>query len=287
MVLSLLREKFCVRDIASNKEPLVVLGNRLQIPLGPTGREPPLVIRCHSLHMTLRLLALFIRESEFTGLSEDAAAGYAWAEKWNDLRDGFEKKHSPDTWVTVYHKGKCLFHAGETHAFFDVIEHCQYGNREQYDYAVEMAQATFKKAGKSLLIEHESHVGYVQETIGDTIRLALVLRLPGQKATFTVLVQGAGDDELPPPDYKAMQIGADFIEAINRSVQAGFLQRKILDNKLSDTSQEGRQFKSLTKRIRELNNDIIRNENRYHVKYRPEKPDFKAIQDEAFHYISV
>ena len=79
-------------------------------------------------------------------------------------------------------------------------------------------------------------------------------------------------------------MGADFIEGINRSVQAGFLQKKILDKKLSDTSNEGREFKSLTRRIGELTNEIIRTENRYLVKYRPEKPDFKAIQDGAFHY---
>lgn len=281
MTLSLLREKFCIRDIASDKDPLIVLGNRLQIPMGPNNDEPPLVIRCHSLYMALRLVAAFIKDSSYTGLNEDVAATYQWTDKWEDLIQPFEKIYAPDTWVAVYNKGRCLFESGTPHHFFDLIEHCQFSNRDKYDYAVEMAQAVFKKAGKPLLIEHESHVGYVQEEVGDAVRMALVLRMPGQKATFTIHMQSTGDDNIPPPDYQAMQTGANFIEAISRAIQAGFTQKTILSKKLSPTSKEGKEHKETLKRLAVLESDIKRAESRYDIRYRPEKPDFKAIQEEC------
>jgi hypothetical protein len=277
--LSLLREKFTIRELGVDSGTVIALGNRLTLSLGR--KIPPLIIRGHSMHMTLRYGAEILRHLSYISHVENVETFFQWEEAWQKLIEKFEGKHAPDTWICAYHKGKPVYQSGYHHMFFDIIEQCEHQNlqsADNYEQSLIMAQKAFKQMGKNVMIEQESHVGYVLDDNDNEMRFAIIIRMPEHKATFIVRMFPNKELKTEPQPYEAMQLGANYIEGLNHAVRSGFMEADMNKGNISPMSDTGKLYKILQARIQQIGVGISQSERKFDVKYRPEKPDFKYIQ---------
>jgi hypothetical protein len=275
--LSLLREKFIIRDIDPDVAPVVAMGNRLVLQL--EGLNPPLIIRGHSMHITLRFGAEILKNN-ISRLDGDAVHdAFQWKDLWAKITKDFEEENTPESWITVYFKGEIIYQFRTHHQFFDILEHCEYknnGDDNRYETSISMAQKAFQKSGKTVLIDQESHVGFILDSYGAEKKFAVILRLPSQKATFITRLSKDKKIDKTPYDYICMNLAADFIEAINMAVRAGFIMPDA--QKKSANYNIKSKYKILQQRMGQLSLSINQAERQYVIKYRPEKPDFETIQ---------
>jgi len=268
--ISLLREKFVLRDINDEFMGITALGNRLVIPI--QGSSIPLIIRGHSMHATLRFGSELLNQMSYVSHIENVETFFKWNELWSKVTDPFEKDNTPETWIAAYHMGKPVFSDAFHHHFFDVIEQCEFKSSKEKQgdkQPIIMAQNAFKKMGKDVLIEQESHVGFILDDNDTELRFAVILRIPGQKATFITRMYEDKKVEKSPHHFIAMRLAADYIEGINMAVRIGFMK---------DEKNNSRAVKILAKRLASLNLSIQQIERQYDIKYRPERPNFKEIQ---------
>jgi len=280
--ISLLREKFTIRERDIDGDVTIALGNRLAVPLSKT--LPPLIIRAHSMHIALRYGAEILRQLSYISHIENIETFVDWQEKWDNIIKAFETEHTPQTWVCVYFKGKPIFQTSRHHMFFDVIEQCEYQNQhsaDNYEKSILMAQRAFKQMGKPVSIDQESHVGFVLDDGEKELRFAIILRTPEQKATFIARMSMNDDVQLTPRPFEALQLGADYIEGINLAVRSGFMESQIAQGSISKYSDEMKKYQSLQRRLGKLDMSIAQAERRHTLKYRPEKPDLKLIQKQC------
>jgi hypothetical protein len=277
--ISLLREKFTIRDIAMDSTPVIALGNRLRIDLPK--QKTPLIIRGHSMHMTLRFGAEIMRQMSYISHVENIETLFQWEDIWEKIIKPFEKEQTPNAWIVVYYEGKSIFEYNPRHMFFDVIEQCEHKNshlQERYEKSIIMAQNAFRKSGRDVLIEEESHVGFILDDAGAEKRFAVILRIPGEKATFITRMNLDPDIKKTPYPYICMNLASDYIEAINMAVRTGFMEDDVKNGKIDKYSDRMKLYKDLQHRLKQLSQSIRQIENQYDTKYRPEKPDFEYIQ---------
>ncbi len=282
MNYSLLREKFTIRELGLDSVDVTALGNRLCIFIGKD--HAPLIVRGHSMHMTLRYSAEILRHLSYMGHVENVKTFFEWEEAWDKLTDKFEGNHVPDTWICIYHNGETIYQSGHHHMFFDIIEQCENKNAktsENYEQSLVMAQNAFKQMGKNVMIEQESHVGYVLDDNDDELRFAIIIRTPEQKATFIVRMSASKDLKITPQPHESMQLAADYIEGINMAVRSGFMDYDIGKGHISQFSDGMKLYKAILKRLGQIELSIGQMERKFQIKYRPEKPDFKVIQKEC------
>jgi hypothetical protein len=243
---SLLREKFVIRETTDKSSLFVANGNRMKIDV--PGVKHPIVIRAHSMHMTLRLASKITEIYEWTKTVEKITETFDWEKMWMDQIEGFEEKYTPHTWVAVYHAGQMIYSYNDHHIFFDILENCEHKNSQsskKYDQSILMTQKAFEQMGRTVMIEQESHMGFVLD-VTDSIMMA-----------------------------------SDFIETVNLSVQGGFMRKRIEKGKIRNGSDDMKRFKAFQTRCSSLQFSINQMESKYNIKYRPEKPDFKGIEDKC------
>jgi hypothetical protein len=283
--LSLLREKFTIREIGLDSQPVIALGNRLRI--GLSDKKKSLIIRGHSMHITLRFGATLAKQISVISTminDDDIADAFQWMDIWDKIAHPFEVKNTPDSWIAVYYNGKPIFEHNTRHMFFDVIEQCEHKNQhrdERYEKSIIMAQNAFRQSGKNVMIEEESHVGFILDEGPDESRFAVILRVPNQKATFITRISEAKTTNQKPYNHVCMNIAADYIEAINMCVRIGFMTNDIENGTIPKGSDADKKYKSFQQRLAQLTMTVNQAENKYTIRYRPEKPDFDAIQEKC------
>lgn len=272
--ISLLREKFTIREAGVNSAPVITLGNRLIIELPK--HDTPLIIRGHSMYMTLRMGAEIMRQLSYVQHVENAEKLLNWGAIWTKLVSPYEKTAIPNTWIAIYYKGKAIYQDNFHHMFFDIIEQCEYKNNVaggQYDKSIIMAQKAFQRMEKSVMIEEESHVGFILSTENvNELRFAIILRMPGHTGTFTTRL---GKNIESPTVHNTISVAADYIEAINMAVRIGFAEGATKGKK--PERKEARDLSDMKKRLTTLSINIEQAEKKYTMLYRPERPDFQAI----------
>ena len=284
---SLLREKFIITEKDSSKKPVIATGNRILLPMISYNGEiqETIVIRTHSMHMALRLSSVIIQEFYDLGPVMHRQRPMEWDIIWRELIGDYERLNTPETWCAIYHKGKPIFKYGEYHSFLDVMEQCDAKNRDEYDRSIQIAIDAFKSAGRDVDIDHQINIGMVIGAHDRKIRTGLILRAPYRTTTFNVIIEDKLKDDRVDPHQMlpricpsvGLSVASYFLEAIQLSVTAGFLEATQKANKsLMNTKGD-----IVLRRIGKLNNLISRAESIHHVRYRPEKPDFNAIRKDA------
>ena len=284
---SLLRERFTITEKGSKQPPLVALGNRILLPLTheESGMQERIVVRAHSMHMALRIAAAISYEFYKSGPIINRPKPLPWKEKWFDISSDFERPHTPETWVCVYHNGRVIYKDGEYHPFLDIIEQCDIKNRAEYDRAVTIAKDVFQQAGRDVTIDHNINIACVLGAMSDKIRCGLILRAPTRTTTFNIIMEKKSDDPVPLRPHHGLNIAADYLEAIQLAVTCGYTEQLVAQKKISATSEKVKKSHASYRRIGRLNQSIASFENSYTIKYRPEKPDFSSLKDEAFNKI--
>jgi len=280
---SLLRERFTITEKNTNQAPIQALGNRILLPLKSKNGEisERFVIRTHSMHMALMMAARVTQEFYDSGPITNRTIKLSWKDIWYDISSDFERPHTPETWISIYHNGRPIFQDGNYHPFLDIIEQCDIKNRDEYDRAIPMAIDVFKQAGKDVEIEHDVNIASVIGTMDDTTRCGLILRAPDKTSTFNFTLSPDRQKNFTPEPHHGLELASIYLEAIQLSVLAGFVDKKIEQGKIRETSAEALRAKASYKRIGRLNQSITGFENMYSIRYRPEKPDFSEILKEA------
>jgi len=288
---SLLRERFTIRYNNTESNPAIAIGNRILLPLvSPNGQvKERLIIRSHSMHTALRMAATICQEFFTLGPLLNRQRPYDWNKAWDNVVADFERIYAPQTWVCVYNNGRSVYHSGEYHPFLDVIEQCDIKNRAEYDNAVLIAEDVFRQAGKDVSISHEATIGFVIGATDEHARCGLILRAPRRTATFNFKIEQYPEDPegnskpygKPPEPYQSLRIAADFLEAIQLAVSTGFIHSKVERGLIRWTNPEAKKIKSAHRRIGRLNQSINFMEDLFRIRYRPEKPDFLALLEDA------
>ena len=276
---SLLRERFTITEDESGQKPLQAFGNRILLPLKSKNGEisERFVIRAHSMHMALKMAAEITKEFYEHGPIINRMIKLRWREIWFDISSDFERPHTPETWISIYHNGRPIFQDGDHHPFLDIIEQCDIKNRDEYDRALPLAVEIFKQAGKTVEIDHDVNIAAVIGVTEDSTRCGLILRAPDKTSTFNFTMKTNREKHFKPAPHHGLELSAIYLEAIQLAVATGYIEQEIKQGKLRETSDKGQKAKSSYHRIGRLNTTIESFEKTYDIRYRPEKPDFKFL----------
>lgn len=277
---SLLREKFIIKGIdddTSKQLNLTARSNRLPLML-TTGENKPeiLVVRAFNMHSCIRLAAAIVNEFNKFGPIMSRNPPLKWDLLWDEVvTSPFERQHFPEMWGCVYHNGKIVFQVGEHHSFLDVIEKCDFVTKQSYEKCIEMAEETFKKAGKPVKIHHDSNIGLVAAIEKQQARSGMVLRSVERATTFNFYVKAEGKVIIDPA--QVLFVSAAFLEGVQLAYYIGFSLEKMRVGLIEPYSEEHRKLKGAQQRLVKLDGEINSFENKNSVRYRPERPLFNVI----------
>lgn len=279
----LLREKFVLReagDQAATAPPVIALSNRMTVPLPLSAAETPetLIVRTQNMHSCVRLAARLVQAAE-SGPVAGRVPAFNWSDAWENVIEGYEKKYNQKLWSAVYHDGAPLFAYGERHPFLDVIETCDFKTKADYKSSVALAESAFRKAGKEVQIEHDSNIALVLHINQDQGRVGVILRGAAQTATFNFTARKVRG--MPVKISPCMTVAAAFLEGIQLAFQVGMARVKLKYGMIDADSDEARRLNDGEKRMARLKVAVSQFEQMADLTYRPERPDFFTMMDEA------
>lgn len=282
---SLLREKFVILDPkgkTNEERATVALSNRFVVDLKKPESEhsEKLVVRGQNMHSVARMAARLIYDYDNTGPISTRKDPYDWEKVWDSIVNDYEYAYNPQRWIAVYKDGKRVFSAGELHPLLDMIEICDHGNKNDYDYAIPMAEKLLKQNGQNLEIDHDANVALSVNFENNEGRLGIILRGSNKTTTFSFSTK-------PKQPNQAMNIpqclgaAAAFLEGVQLAFLVGMNMEKIRINIIERFSKEEKQTKEGRLRLQRLNTEISNMEAAFDVRYRPEKPEFHVLVNEA------
>ncbi len=284
---SLLREKFVIRDALPDKRgearPVIALSNRLPLALSSRNGDVQenFVVRAQNMHGCVRMAARIAQEFAQVGPLTDRARPFDWVGAWEGINKGFESTYNELRWVAVYHRGRIVFEAGREHRhpFLDVIEQCDARNSAGYERAVSVAEDAFKQAGKLVTIEHDANVALVVTITPDEGKCGVIVRGPNHTTTFNFSARRKGDRLVQVSE--CLSLAAAFLEGIQLAFLVGMTRRKVQYELIGETSAEARKAEEAAQRLFRLRDAITQFETLLDVFYRPERPEFSKMIDDA------
>jgi len=284
---SLIREKFVIHDAMpadmTDNEPIVALSNRLKFTLiSKEGDTETYVVRAQNMHTTARLAAQIAKDFNDFGPIMTRPRGFDWKEAYEAITKGYESDWNPHRWVAVYHNGRILFEGGEgkRHLFLDIIEQCDARNKDDYEKSMVIAKDAFKQAGKLVNIDHDANVALVMKVTEEEGKCGVILRGPNKTTTFNLTAhpkQGRGDVK----PSQCLTAAAAFLEGIQLAFMVGMTRQKVRFDLIDSTSDEAHKGDAASKKLGRLNSAINQFEGMFNVSYRPDRPNFSAMIDEA------
>ena len=240
---SLLREKFTISDPKypdREDAATIALSNRMMIDLvnSENGSHETYVIRGQNMHTVVRMAAHIVGEYNTNG--PIAGRGFFnWDQAWKAVLTDHEYRYNPDRWFAVYYKGKRIFEAleNEVHPFLDMIEKCDFGNTQHYDYAIPMAQELLLKTGKSIEMKYDANVALNVSIENEQARVGIILRGLHKTTTFNFLA-----DPRYPNDPLDMELvlntAALFLEGLQLAFTVGMNEQKLRMRIIERLSEE-------------------------------------------------
>ena len=240
------------------------------------------VIRAKSMHATLRMAAEMTKAFYQSGPIVNRTIPLAWKEIWYDISGDFDKPHTADTWACVYYQGKPVFRDGTYHPFLDIIEQCDIKNRDEYDRAIPIAIETFQKAGQEVDIDHRVNIAAVVGVTETQTRCGLILRGANNTSTFNVSIRPKlKGDNAPPTPFDGLNLAATYLEGIELAYKTGAIRSKLKRHLIKSQSDEAQFEQAAYRRIGRLNKTVQQYETLYEIYYRPEKPEFIRLVNQA------
>ncbi len=281
---SLLREKFVIKDVnaKAGDKPVVALSNRLVLDLKNNKGDisESFVVRAHNMHLCARMGARILQTYMQRGPLLNRASEFEWEEAWKSITDGYEHSFNPARWIAIYNKGKSIFQAGDRHPFLDLIEKCDTKRKSgQYDDSIPLAEAAFKQTGKEIDINYDGNVALAVHLTPDTAKLGIILRGADRTTTFSFTAHPR--DKKPLSYAQCLSAAAAFLEGIQLAFMYGMNTEKIKIGMIDRHSREEKQTKEAGKRLQRLTSEISNFEAAAEVFYRPEKPEFHHIVNDA------
>lgn len=279
---SLLREKFVIHDPQSKRgdKAFTALSNRFVVELPHKDGDETYIVRGHNMHSVVRMAARLIYDFKDGGMISKRPKGYDWQKVWDMVVNDYEYTYNPQRWIAVYKDGKVMFKAGEYHPFLDMIEKCDQDNDQDYDYAIPMAEKLFQQAGQPLSIDHDANVALSVNFEDNEGRIGIILRGSNKTTTFSFSAKPKQkNQEINIP--QCLGAAAAFLEGIQMAFLVGMNMEKIRIGLIDLRSKEEKQTKDARLRLNRLNTEISNMEAAFEVRYRPEKPEFHVLINEA------
>lgn len=282
---SLLREKFVIHNPKAGKKEdraIIALANRFVVDLVNPGKDitETYIVRGQNMHSVIRMAARLILDFDNGGPIANRKDPYDWEKVWDSLVNDYEHAYNPQRWIAVYKDGKRVFSDGELHPILDMIEVCDQSNENDYDYAIPMAEKLLKENGQDLGIEHDANVALSVNFEDNEGRLGIILRGSNKTTTFSFAAK-------PKQQNQAIHIpqclgaAAAFLEGVQLAFLVGMNMEKIRLNIIERFSKEEKQTKDGRLRLNRLSTEISNMEAAFEVRYRPEKPEFHVLMNEA------
>ncbi len=275
---SMLREKFVITAPSNNPEekPLVITapGTRMPVTL-QSGSLPEenLIIRSHNMHSCTRMAGKLLYDYDKRGPILTREPSVKFSDIWDDCLSHYEKMYAKP-WIAIYRKGKILFEEGERHPFLDVIEKCDIVNKGDYDSSIALAQKSAKQAGNiNTEITYDSAVALVVHLDRSTTRCGMVIRNPDRTNNFNLTIQETGTSGKMNISL-GLATAAAFLEGVQLGFFIGIQQAKLRRGLIQRFSLEDKNTREARERLAQLEAEINATENRYTVRYRPERPNF-------------
>lgn len=284
---SLLREKFTIHDAmpsdTAGRKPVIALSNRLNLPLltHDEKHSEDFIIRAQNMHTCARFSAQIARDFYDNGPILDRKKPFDWKYAYLAITKGYEKKWNPDRWVAVYHKGRLIYEDGAAHRhpFLDIIEQCDARNKSDYGKSVKVAEDAFKQAGKMVTIEHDSNIALIMNVTKEEGKCGLILRGPDHTTTFNLTAKKKADRSVHPS--QCLTVAAAFLEGVQLAFLVGMAKQKLKYDLIAPGSDDARKAREAGEKLGRLNGAISQFENLFDVIYRPERPNFALMTDEA------
>ena len=286
---TLLREKFVIEDVMpgsqSDKTPLVALSNRMVMPfVSDNGQlSETYVVRAQNMHTAIRLGAQMAREFQEGGPLITRLKPFDFRAAYLEITKGYEKKWNPHRWVAVYNKGRIVFQDGAEgvtrHPFLDIVEQCDARNPGDYEKAMEIAKDAFKQAGKLVNITHDANVALIMAIGSDEGRCGVILRGPNRTTTFNFTARAKAGRQVK--ISQCLTVSAAFLEGIQLAFMVGMTNQKLKYEMIEATSDDNHKGREASQKLGRLNGAVSQFENLLEVTYRPDRPNFAAMIDEA------
>ena len=277
---SLLREKFILNPKNEGEEPIVALSNRISIPLISPDKidNETFIVRTQNMHSCARMAAAVIKEFTERGSLINRSKDVPWNLLWEDCVKGYERAWNPNIWLAIYHNGKIIYQDGEHHPFLDIIEQCDASNLNNYTQAIKIAEDIFAQAGKQVKIEYDSNVALISQIAPDLAKSGIIARSATGTTTFNYTTQPKDENAQKLHPYTSLTVAAAFLEAIQLAFQVGFLNQRKEFGLIEKYSDEDKKLLRSVTRLGNLNRAITNYENKFNVKYRPDRPNFNAMK---------
>lgn len=283
---TLLREKFEIHDaMPDSKEtagPIVALSNRLTLPLAKDADQTEnYVVRAQNMHTAIRIGAYMARDFYDNGPLLSRSQTFDWQAAYESVTKGYEQKWNPRRWVAIYNKGRVVFEAGEEkrHAFLDIIEQCDARNPGDYEKAMEIAKDAFQQAGRLVNIKHDANVALVMHVTETEGKCGIILRGPNRTTTFNFTARRKAGRDVKVS--QCLTVSAAFLEGIQLAFMIGMTNQKLRYDLIAETSEEALKAKDASQKMGRLNTAVAQFENIVDMAYRPDRPNFGNMVDEA------
>ncbi len=281
---SLLREKFIIHDLNNKDEakPLVATGNRMVCPmLLSDGRVlEEFVVRAQNMHCCIRMCARLLHAFQTSGGLLNRRHAFDWEGAWKVIHNDYERLYNPEHWVSIYHEGSLVFEYGERPSLVDVIEKCAVKHKKVYDVSISEAESMLEQSGKNVRIDYDGNIALVTNAEDGWVRCGIILRDANRTATFNFLIRKKekGRPVSVPPCLSA---AAAYLEAIQLSFLIGMNTEKLRIGQIKKHSDEAKQTREASSRLARLNTEISNLETSFNVRYRPERPSFEFMRNNA------
>jgi hypothetical protein len=142
-----------------------------------------------------------------------------------------------------------------------------------------VAEDAFKQAGKLVTIEHDSNVAVVMAYTPEEARCGLIVRGPSRTTTFNFIARPRAGRGVK--ISQCLSVAAAFLEGIQMAFQVGMIRQKVAYELIEPGSNEAERGREASQKLGRLNGAVQQFENLVDVHYRPERPDFGAMIDDA------
>ena len=233
------------------------------------------------MHMCIRFAAKLYSSFRSGGPLLNRPEPYDWAFALENVTSEYERRFNSGFWICVYNaQGRLVFAQGEHHPFLDVIEKCDAHSQGGYEDSVAFAETAFQQAGKKVTIHHDSNVALNLYFEVSMARVGVILRSADKTTTFNFSVSGADQDK-EVNIQQVMNGAAAYLEGVQLAFVVGMGEQKKMMRLVDRFSEEEKKIDEGKRRLRRLTAEIKTIEESFTVNYRPERPSFRAMMDEA------
>ena len=288
---TLLREKFVMTDTMpadlNDAAPVIALSNRLVLPLVSANGElsETYVVRAQNMHSCARFAAQLARDFQEGGPLLNRPKPFDWHAAWLAVTKGYEKTWNPGRWVCVYHRGRIVFEEGPgaRHVLLDIIEQCDArglkGVEGSYPKTLEVAQDAFRQAGKLITINYDSNIAMVLGIAGEEAKCGIIVRGPSRTTTFNMLVRKKAGRVSQAS--QCLTAAAAFLEGIQLAFTIGMTRQKLKYELIAPMTPDAKKADEAGGKLGRLNGAIQQMENLFDIQYRPDRPDFSRLINDA------